>query len=183
MEVLKRVSKDNFVSGKNIYTHDPLQIIQKVQDKYVLEKVGRELPSFCGGLVGYMGYEMIGTWEKIDFKNPSNPELPLGIFIFIDEFIVFDHMHNTAEVIRLVNKAKGDPESVIKQARERVEDITGFINSSLTPMDEIPLGISPDIEVKSNLTEDEFKRGVTNIKEEIFTFLLFLNLHLTCSSF
>ena len=54
---------------------------------------------------------MIGTWESLEFNNPADPELPMGIFMFTDEFIAFDHLYNTAEIVKLVIDGDTDKEN------------------------------------------------------------------------
>lgn len=156
---------DEFIAGKEIKSEDTLGTIQNILEKYKVTDTS-DLPPFCGGFVGYTNYEIIGSWEKIKFSNPSEPQLPMGVFIFADELIAFDHLYNTAEIIKLV--VEGEHTADEKDAHNRIQQIIDRLER--VPESIIPFSLEnkKNIDVQSNFTEEEFKKRVENIKEEIF---------------
>jgi len=81
---------------------DPLgQLQELVNVRKIVTPEGVTPPRFCGGVVGYAGYETVCTLEPV---NPVRRD-PLGFpdmaFAFYDTFIVFDHVQRTAQVATL----------------------------------------------------------------------------------
>ena len=50
------------------------------------------LPRFVGGLVGYLGYEMMRFFESV-LKLDPRPDLPDAIFLQADTLVAFDHAY------------------------------------------------------------------------------------------
>ena len=50
---------------------NPLAKIKKLMSKFKFVKV-KGLPRFCGGLVGYMGYDTVRFFEKLPDRNPDD---------------------------------------------------------------------------------------------------------------
>ncbi len=164
VEILKR-DNSKYVPHKKIMTCNPLEILKEVQKKYKTD-VKDKLPPFCGGLVGYTDYEIISTWENIKFKKSNNLDI-IGIFIFIDEIIAFDHFYRTAEIIKLVFEDCAEcPLPSENKAKKRVNEISDIITSQPT-LKQIPLENDIEIDFISNFTKKEFIKAVIEIKNEI----------------
>ncbi len=148
---------------KTVRSSDPLAVIQEVQDRFKVEDNG-SLPPFCGGLVGYSSYEMIETFENLCLENRPAAGEPLGVFIFSDEIIAFDHLHNTAEIIKLVSEEEGED-----KARLRILQIKNRLLNTQVQIKPMAMAGEGRPEYKSNFTESEFKKGVNKIKEEIMS--------------
>ncbi|MGM0568375.1 MAG: anthranilate synthase component I [Elusimicrobiota bacterium] len=159
VEVFKRGEKGLFKTS-SIKTGDPVGFMQSVQSKYCLKEES-SLPPFCGGLVGYAGYEIIETFEDIKLDYPRGELFPLGLFMFTDEIIAFDHLHNTAEIIKLI-----DDKGSEKKARQRIKEIK---NALAGPANVRGMDIAPpeSSDFKSSFTKKEFMKGVENIKKDI----------------
>lgn len=56
------------------------------------------LPRFCGGLVGYLGYDTVRFFEEIPDKNPDHLGLDDAIFILTDTILIFDHLNHTIKI-------------------------------------------------------------------------------------
>lgn len=66
-----------------------------------------ELPfDFCGGLVGFQGYELKAETEPVQNKHLSAQPDAAGLFA--DRFIAFDHKTNQIYLVSLHNAAAGD---------------------------------------------------------------------------
>jgi len=150
---------DGYSFEKEIKTDDPLSLINEIQQKYEMSREG-ELPPFAGGLVGFVNYEIISTWENIKFK--SEQDKMLGEFIFVDELAAFDHLHKTVDIIKLFIN-----ENDRKAAKERVKEIVEKVAAEKAILAEISLKGGGEISFKSNFTKEEFETKVSNIKREI----------------
>ena len=52
------------------------------------------LPSFSGGLVGYLGYESVAWIEDIPIYKEDELDIPDAVFMLFEELIAFDHLKN-----------------------------------------------------------------------------------------
>ena len=81
---------------------DPLDEIKKIMGRFRFVSV-KGLPRFCGGLVGYIGYDMVRFFERLPDKNPDDLRLPDGIFVLNDTLLIFDHINHTIKIVANVN--------------------------------------------------------------------------------
>lgn len=100
IEVIKKPATSNqkpevrrFVTEK-----DPLFEIKLLMQEYKFVPV-KGLPRFCGGLVGYIGYDMVRFFENIPDKNQDDLNLPDSIFVLTDTILIFDHIDHTIKVV------------------------------------------------------------------------------------
>ncbi len=159
VKVMERGEEGELSEKKIIKTDDPLTLLQKVQDSYRLKDNG-DLPPFCGGLVGYAGYELIRSFENISFKKRDKDRFPPGVFMFIDEIISFDHLYNTAEIIKITEKGKE------KEAFKRIKVIKKIIKKPLK-IEELKFCKEKEPPYISDFSKEEFENGVKNIKRDI----------------
>ena len=69
---------------------DPLNLIAGELQKYKVASI-EGLPRFCGGAVGYLGYETVGRFKKLPSPENDSLNLPEAKFMFVDTMLVFDH--------------------------------------------------------------------------------------------
>jgi len=83
---------------KFITKTDPLDELKKIMQSFKFVTI-KGLPRFCGGLVGFMGYDMVRFFEKIPDKNPDELKLPDSVFMLTDNILVFDHVNHTIKIV------------------------------------------------------------------------------------
>ena len=66
------------------------------------------LPRFCGGAVGYAGYDTVRYVERLPNAPPDDRKIPDLCFGFFDRMVIFDHV---AKTIAVVAHASGDREN------------------------------------------------------------------------
>ncbi|MFH1416299.1 MAG: anthranilate synthase component I [Elusimicrobiota bacterium] len=165
IRVLERTGT-GFEPGGEIKTSDPLSEIYTIMEGYEISETS-DLPPLCGGFVGYLSYEIIASWEKLKFENPSDLGLPLGVFIFTDELIAFDHLYNTADIIKLAIDDGDETDDVYSMAGKSIEAIIDKLSRTPEPVRLFSLERGKRLEFDSNFSEDEFNERVRKIKEEI----------------
>jgi len=82
-------------SGGNweLVNEEFLPYVRDLHKSYQAPKLDN-LPSFSGGLVGYLGYETITWIENIPIYVDDELDTPDAIFMLLEELIVFDHLKN-----------------------------------------------------------------------------------------
>ena len=53
------------------------------------------LPRFCGGAVGYLGYDAVRWIEKLPERARDELQFPDAVFLFGDVVSVFDNLTHT----------------------------------------------------------------------------------------
>src|SRR5204863_9245829 len=78
------------------------------------------LPRFCGGAVGYLGYDAVRWFERVPTRSRDDLGLPDAVFMFGDVVSVFDNLSHT---LKVVTHARGgsDPDAAYDAAVARLE--------------------------------------------------------------
>ncbi len=122
------------------------------------------LPKFCGGAVGYLGYDTVRWYERVPAGDKEDVGLPDAVFLFGDVVSVFDNLTHT---LKVVTHARGgdDPDAAWHAAVERIE---GEVVRLRRPLDwsEPVAGVSP-AEPESTSTRVGFMAGVERAREHI----------------
>ncbi|MBI4974639.1 MAG: anthranilate synthase component I [Candidatus Omnitrophica bacterium] len=153
---------------KNYTTNrDPIEELKDILKKYKFVKV-KGLPRFSGGLVGFLGYDMVRYIERIPDKNPDDLKLPDSIFMLTDTLLIFDHVDHAIKVVSNAH-VKGDPS---KSYDEAVRKIDGIIENFKIggPKDTIPhlvMRRASPLRLRSNYTKTEYENAVRVAKEYV----------------
>src|SRR5439155_14329351 len=78
------------------------------------------LPRFCGGAVGYFGYDAVRWFERVPEGAGERDALPVAMFLFGDVVCVFDNLAHTLKIVTHA-RADGDAESAYHGAVARLE--------------------------------------------------------------
>lgn len=125
------------------------------------KKLDTELP-FTGGLVGYIGYDVINQIEDIESNNPKEIDVPETFLLNYKTIIGYDHLKKTISIIQNVSKDdKESYERVLEDIRSTYEKISRPTNVKNIVSEEIKK------EIKSNFTKDEFEEIVDRAKKYI----------------
>ena len=165
--IFKSKDRDAWINGRKLHIQkDPLDEIKRLMSEYKLVHL-KELPRFCGGLVGYLSYDMIRFFERIPDKNIDDLKLPDCMFMLTDTSIIFDHVNHTIKIIsNAVLSRNQSPRQAYKKAVRKIEVLYNKIKT--------PPGYK-DLEIKkvkglkpvSNVSKDKFKKMVNKAKEYI----------------
>jgi anthranilate synthase component 1 len=130
-----------------------------------------DLPRFFGGAVGYFGYDVVRTLERLPAPPPDDLGLPDAMFMVADAVIVLDNLYHRARIVvsPQVPAGASEPEraALHDRARDRIEEILGRLRSPGTLE---PLALDPDLppaEASSPYAAERFQDDVARIKEHI----------------
>jgi len=129
------------------------------------------LPRFSGGLVGFMGYDMIRFFEDLPDENPDELDVADSIFMMPDSQIIFDHSTHRIKVVVNAYLKKSEtgnrkPEKIYDNA---VRKIRAIIERLDEPLKEQKPGARKKRahKVKSNFTKAGFEDSVRKAKRYI----------------
>jgi anthranilate synthase component 1 len=125
------------------------------------------LPRFHGGMVGYIGYDVVREFEKIPDKNFDDLKVPSMLFLLTDTILAFDHMRNKILIISNAHIG-GNPAAAYKEAVKKIEALDRKLKRPLKVKEfEIPAVPKRKLKIKSNMTKKTFKRIVLAAKEYV----------------
>lgn len=142
---------------------DPFTAVRAELDS-MSHLVGEDLPAPFGGAVGYLGYDLVRYFESIPLPDGTGLGLPDYSFVFPSTLAVFDHVKSEIEIITL--PPEGEAEAGYASGLAVIDQLLEALQCPL------PLGLG-GIEaaerkpLRSNMTEDAFKRKVERAKELI----------------
>ncbi len=141
--------------------------IEKTMQKFKPVHI-KGLPRFYGGLVGYMSYDLAGSFEELPCTNPDDLKLPDYRFMLTDTTLIFDHVTRTIKVVSCVDLNRGK-ENLQSRYRNACAKIDGIIDGLKKPL-KTRSGSRPGkvkLKIKSNFKKNEFKKIVEKAKSYI----------------
>jgi len=122
------------------------------------------LPRFCGGAVGYFGYDAVRWFERLPSRSRDDLGLPDAVFMFGDVVSVFDNLTHTLKVV--THAAAGDdPKAAYAAAVGRIEAEVARLRRAL-PWEE-PVHAPAPREPESSLSRETFMAAVERAQEHI----------------
>ncbi|MCB0978000.1 MAG: anthranilate synthase component I [Acidimicrobiales bacterium] len=131
-----------------------------------------DLPPLHGGLVGYLGYDVVREVEKLPDVPHDDQELPEAVLAVIGELAAFDHWRQRVTLVANAYVRPGLPDSELDARYDAaVARLDRLAADGARPLDE-PLVEPPDPDaplpdVRSNLADGAFQRAVEAAKEHI----------------
>jgi anthranilate synthase component 1 len=129
------------------------------------------LPRFSGGLVGFLGYEVAGAFERSVPVLQGGPGevLPEAIFLQADTVVAFDHAFGRLLLIVNVplDPEGTDPEGAALAEGERLLDRLEERLAKPLPPAAASMTEAPEAALRSNTTHVEFIQAVERAKEHI----------------
>jgi anthranilate synthase component 1 len=130
-----------------------------------------DLPRFFGGAVGFFGYDVVRTLERLPTPPRDDLGFPDGVFMVADAVVVLDNLHNRARIVASVEVPAGASEqeraALYDGARERIAALRERL---ARPSDLEPLELDaslPPAEAASPYPPAAYMRGVERIREYI----------------
>jgi anthranilate synthase component 1 len=145
---------------------NPLQELQSIFQGVKPLKIP-EFPVFCGGAVGYLGYDMARYWENLPKAGGKDTGYPDCFFMFADTLVIFDHVKQTIKIVINV-PVSNDPGGDYTRAVLKIRQIRSILDK---PVPEVPaVKDNPsrrDNYYSYNCTPDQFQEMVRKAKEYI----------------
>ena len=143
---------------------DPLAFINDYQKRFKVAPMPG-LPRFCGGLVGYFGYDTVRYVEQrlASTKKTDTLNLPDIVLLLSTELVVFDNLSGKLYFI-----VYADPTipTAFGRARERLAELKRKLRQPIEPPPHS--GAATASVAISEFGEENFKAAVTRAKQYIF---------------
>lgn len=155
------------VSVKKFTSSDPIAELRKIVSRYKVVKI-KGLPRFCGGLVGYFGYDTVRSFENIPDKNPDELKVPDSVFMLTENILVFDHVDHRLKVVSNVH-VTGDPAKCYDLAVRKIQAIIKDLKARPARHDRpsFKKKFKAALKIDSNFTKKGFEKVVNKTKEYI----------------
>lgn len=148
---------------------NPFGKLARVLGKYKLEDAyDRHLPNgiFCGGWVGYFGYELGRYIERLPEKTIDDLKMPLIRLCFHDKVICYDHIEGSFWLIAL--QLRGD----IEKPEEKLASLEQLLAKAREIS--LPLPAAAELEnidfsqIRCNMDKDYYLETIKKIKRYIY---------------
>jgi len=156
---------------RRFFTNSPLREIAGIMADFKTTPV-KGLPRFSGGLVGFMGYEMVRFFEELPDENIDDLEMPDSIFMMADNHVIFDH---STHKIKVVANAYLDSyqlsavscQKIYERTTKKIDEIIRRLDKPLKERKKRKTKNRTSHKIKSNFTKKEFEGAVKKAKKYI----------------
>jgi anthranilate synthase component 1 len=147
---------------------DPIELFRGLMSQYRPVTVPG-LPRFSGGLVGYLGYDMVRFIEDLPGNNVRGLDVPDSFLMLTDTMLIFDNLKQTIKVLTNVHLDGRSLEEAYGQAAEKLEDIVSRLRRpvAVPPRESRPEGRGGHDFLSSFGSREDFERAVLRVKEYI----------------
>lgn len=147
-------------------TVDPIGALKKELSRFQPVEI-EGLPRFYGGLVGYIGYDMVRFFERVPDLGKKGLGLPDMFFMLTDSVLIFDSLRQKIKVVSNAH-INGDPENAYREAVEKIEELISKLKQPLRKKRVKDKMGSKDMSFVSSFGEKErFEEAVLRAKEYV----------------
>ncbi len=157
--------KEQGMEPVTVRVDNPIKFFSEIIREHKAPKFNGR-PKLTGGLIGYFAYDMVRYFEKtlvnVPYDDLDMPDADLHLF---DELVAYDHLSNKAVIILNIN-ASEDLEEKYAQCEKRKDEIIKVLRNYQPKPREIRTD-SAEINIKSNITKEQYIKNVEKAKEYI----------------
>ncbi|MBI5103288.1 MAG: anthranilate synthase component I [Nitrospirae bacterium] len=147
-----------------VHSETPFDIVEKEISRYTpVETEG--LPRFFGGLVGYIGYDMVRYFEPISERPKAGLGLPEFFLMLTDTMLIFDNLRQKIKVISNAHINGQSAEEAYREAERKIDNLISMLRNPLV-MKQTDKGAGAGA-FGSNYSKDDFMSSVVAAKEYI----------------
>ncbi|NOX56354.1 MAG: anthranilate synthase component I [Planctomycetes bacterium] len=153
---------------RRLESPDPLEELGQILRRYRSARVPG-VPPYCGGAVGYAGYDVIRYTEHLPNAPEDDRRLPDLSFAFYDRMIIFDHINKTIFVVAHARTDRGDLRNEYERACQAVDALCDQLQLRETGLTLADIDVTgdPQLAYRSNMTQEQFESSVRRCKEYI----------------
>ncbi|UCD37164.1 MAG: anthranilate synthase component I [Fidelibacterota bacterium] len=142
-----------------------LSILREQLASYDLPQVDG-IPDFCGGWVGYLGYETTTWVEQVPIHPHTSQDIPDAVFMLFQTVMAFDHLKQEIIICHTQQVDRDQPlRSQYEAALAAVDQVGEALHTDIDYQTPAVMALS---RLESNLSQPEFMAAVKQAKEHIF---------------
>ena len=147
----------------------PVESIKKYMERYKSAVEIKDIPLANGGMVGYLNYDIVSTFDRIRGKELGEEEL-LGQFMICRVLVVYDALKNSAKLIYLADLKDRESQEVYGEIQEKMNGIIECLEapSKAHPAEKSTRKSPIDFLGKYGQVTDRFINAINKAKEHIF---------------
>ena len=147
-------------------TKAPLDSLRALIEETRLD-VPHSLPPMAGGLVGYLGYDMVRQMEDLPDKNQDTIGVPEGLMTRPSLFAIFDNVNDELTLAAPVYPSPDMPaDAAWSLAQARLDEAEAALDRPL-PRQPPPVMLPDPPAPTSNFTKDDFIAATLRCKDYI----------------
>ncbi|MDP8260325.1 MAG: anthranilate synthase component I [Candidatus Gygaella obscura] len=143
---------------KIITKTNPIDEIKRFIEKFKFVHI-KGLPRFCGGLVGFMSYDMVRFIEDIPDKNIDDLNIPDSVFMFTDTILLFDHTRHKIKIVSNVH---------LKNSRLTVAAKKRLYKQALKKIQQIKQSLDKSVKINRDHVKNRLPRVTSNLSRQKF---------------
>lgn len=146
---------------------NPLDRVKAFMDAYRPVTVPG-LPRFVGGAVGYLGYDMVKTFEALPSRRKDSLDLPDFAFLLTETLVIFDNVAQKIKVVanaHVLSRSERDIRRAYRDATTRIERIIARLRRPLRPAR--PKRRRTPITFTPNMSKADFEKMVVRTQDYI----------------
>jgi len=170
----KKVAIKHGDSVSFVEKDDPLSVVKDILSGFKPVSV-KGLPRFSGGLVGYIGYDVVKFFERIPDSPKPGLDMPDIFLMLADTILIFDNLKQTIKVVSNIHTDGKDINSAYEDAEVRIDKIIRKLQNKdkPSPLPSLVMGSKAETsglpDFSSNFTKGDFLDAVTKVKEYIMS--------------
>ncbi len=147
---------------------DPLTLLRDLLRRYTYVP-NENLPRFCGGAVGFFGYDVVRFFEDLPDNNPDELNVDDACFVFTDTLIIFDHVRHRLKAVCNAHITEGNAAQAYENAVAKVEALLALLQrgSDPHPSSLIPPSSSMPITLQSCFPREKYEASVEKCRQYI----------------
>ena len=168
VEVLVPDDAGGVRTAERVTAREPLRFVDEYLAK-LAPAVPPGLPRFFGGAVGWLGYDIARSFERLPSSKPDELRVPELCFAITDTVVIFDNLRGTVKVVASVDVGEAaDPGRAYDDACARIEGVLDRLARPAPPLRALDPNLTPSgVVPRSNVSREQYEAGVRRIQEYI----------------
>lgn len=171
--VTYNVEFEGLCDEKFIAASDPLDVVKNILSKFKPVDI-KGLPRFSGGFVGYIGYDVVKSFERVpDYPKPEI-EMPDIFLMLADTVLIFDNLKQTIKIVYNAHTEGKNIKEAYEEAVERIDKIIKELRNAKCKIRNQEFSASnselktpPLCDFSSNFSKENFLNAVVKAKEYV----------------
>lgn len=145
----------------------PLDRLRELMEAYRPVTVPN-LPRFVGGAVGYLGYDIVKTFEKLPSRRKEHLDLPDFAFLLTETLLIFDNVSQKIKVVANAHIKSGSDRDIRAAYRHATGRIEAMIDRLRRPLKRVrPKRRRTPLRFTANMSKADFEKMVSRAQEYI----------------